>query len=484
MSNRTNEKPPKTANHGLGVLALATGAFALAQTSVVPGLGVLAHELDASASDIGWVLTAYLISAAILTPVFGRLGDMLGKRRLLLIALILFTGGSVLAALSPNIWVLVFARVVQGAGGGIFPLAYGIIGDTFSKEDRPSALGLISALAGVGAGAGLILGGLLVDHISWEWIFWSGGIMSGLALLGALKLPESSVRAPGRIDLVGVLLLGIGVTAPLLALSRTATWGWTDGRTLGLFALGLVVLVAFVWFELRTEHPLVAMRVLAGRTVLMTNVAMLLFGFGLFGVFALVPRLAQLPESVGHGFGLGGTGSGLLLVPGSIVMLVAAVVAGRLVKRLGASIPLIIGALVAAAGLGALGLSHGSELTVVLFAALTFIGIGMGMAAMPNIIMSAVPADKISEGTGVNALVRTIGSSIGSQVVATVLAADLVAGTVVPTDSAFSLSFYIVGAGALLAGVVAVFIPRVNRRAVHIDEQSVAASVRAVSPAD
>jgi EmrB/QacA subfamily drug resistance transporter len=484
MSTAENQHTDGDGGGGLLVLSLAAGAFSLAQTSIVPGLGVLSHELNASVADIGWVLTGYLISAAILTPVFGRLGDMLGKRRMLLIALALFTAGSVVGALAPNVWVLVAARIIQGAGGGIFPLCYGIIGDNFAPHRRPAALGLISALAGIGAGAGLLAGGLLIDHLSWEWIFWVGALMSGLAILGAFRLPESTVLSPGRIDVPGVAVLSVGLTAPLLALSRTATWGWSDARTLGLFAAGAVFLVGFVFLELRVPTPLVDMRVLGSPVVLITNIAMLLFGAGMFAVFSLVPQLAQLPEAVGYGFGLGATGSALLLLPGALLMLVAAVIVGRIVLQVGPKAPLIAGSLIAALGLACLALVHGSQLTVVLFASLTFIGIGVGMAAMPNIIMAAVPPDRISEGTGVNALVRTVGSSIGSQVVATVLAGSVVAGSAVATDSAFSMSFWLAAGAVLLAAAVAVFIPKLNavsRTPVEVREIE---AVRATAPAE
>lgn len=453
-------------------LALAAAAFALAQTAIVPGVMILGHELGASTADVGWVLTAYLISAAILTPVFGRLGDMYGKKKLLVVALALFAVGSVVGALAPSIWVLVAARVIQGAGGGIFPLCYGIIGDTFPVEKRGGALGLISALAGIGAGGGLLIGGLLIDNLSWQWVFWSGAIMSVVALLGVLRVPERHRAAPGRIDVAGIVLLSVGLTLPLLALSRGSTWGWTDGRTLGLIIGGLAVLIGFVFFENHTTDPLIDMAVLRRPAVLITNIAMLLFGAGMFAVFSLIPQLAQSPDTGDYGFGLDATGSGLLLIPGSIAMLLAAVITGRLVTRVPASVPLIIGAVLAAAGFGALALAHGSQATVIVFTVLTFIGIGLGMAAMPNLIMAAVPPEKTAESTGVNALIRSVGSSIGSQVAASVLASSVIAGTRLPTDSAFSTAFWLAAGASLLAGLVAVFIPKNRIRATIVPEST------------
>ncbi|MDL9937049.1 MFS transporter [Gordonia sp. ABSL1-1] len=451
-------------------LALAAGAFALAQTAVVPGLGELTVKLNASPADIGWVLTAYLISAAILTPVFGRLGDMFGNKRMLVIAVGLFGAGSIVAALAPNVWVLVAARVIQGAGGGIFPLCFGIIGHTFPAEKRSTALGLISALAGIGAGGGLVMGGLLIDHTSWHWIFWAGALMSGVALAGVWRIPEAHIPTPGRIDVLGVVLLAVGLTMPLFALSKGATWGWGDPLTIGLIVGGFVVLAGFGAYELRVAEPLIDVRTLGRSAVLITNIAALLFGAGMFAVFSLIPQLAQTAEKYGHGFGLDATGSGLLLLPGSLAMLIAAVIAGRVVTRIHPAIPLVAGGLVAALGLGLLAIDHGSQWTVMAFSVIVFIGIGLGMSTMPNLIMGAVPTDKISESTGVNALVRSVGSSIGSQVAATVLASSLIAGTKVSTDSAYDQVFWMGAVATLFAGVVAIGLLLRSKRAPVTEE--------------
>lgn len=442
------------------VLALASAAYSLAQTAVLPGLGTLSHALNASTADISWVLSGYLLSAAILTPVFGRLGDMLGKRRMLVAALAIFAAGSVVAALATDVWVLVAARVIQGAGGGIIPLCLGIISDSLPSRKRPAALGLVSAIAGIGAGGGLLMGGLLMDHASWQWIFWSGAITAGLAALGSLWLPESGIRTPGRIDVGGILLLGIGLTAPLFALTRTSTWGWGDARTLGLIAAGLVVLTVFVLYERRVAEPLVDMSVLGRPTVLVTNLTTLLFGFGMFGAFVLIPQLAQIPEASGYGFGLDATGAGLLLLPACLTMLVAAGLAGRIGVRVGSKVPLTAGALVAAAGLAVLAAEHGSQGAVIVWSMVLFAGIGLGMAGMPNLIVDAIPPDRTGEGTAVNALVRSVGSSLGSQVVATLLAGSVTAAHPLPTDGAYGEAFWL-GAGAIMVAAVAAFlIPR------------------------
>src|SRR5260370_23540872 len=216
----------------------------------------MTQSLHTSTQPVTWVLTGYLVAAAVVPPVMGRLGDMFGKRRMLVVALVLFGAGGAVAAVAPNVWIVVAAGVLQGAGGGSFPLCFGIISDSFPEKRRPGALGLMSAIAGVGAGAGLVLDGLLIDHASYHWIFWSGTIMAALAITGIRALPDSGERTPGRIDYAGSVLLSVGITAPLIALTETTSWGWGSARTLGLIAGGLVVLVLFGLFERRVKGPL------------------------------------------------------------------------------------------------------------------------------------------------------------------------------------------------------------------------------------
>jgi MFS family permease len=388
MSTDVKSAPPRGS---LVVLAVAAMAYALGQTAVIPGLRDMAVSLHTSAETVSWVLTSYLVAAAVLTPVMGRLGDMFGKRLMLLVALVFFGAGGAVAAVAPNIWIVVAARVLQGVGGGIFPLCFGIISDDFPDDRRPGALGLISAIAGVGAGAGLLLGGLLIDHASYHWIFWSGTILAALAIIGVRTLPGSGQRTPGRIDYAGTGLLAVGVTGPLIALTKTTQWGWASARTLGLIAAGVAVLVLFGLFERRVKDPLVNMPVFGRPTVVITNIATLLSGFALFGAFVLIPQLAETPKVSGYGFGLGATGAALLLLPACLVMLAFGPLSGRLGLRYGAWVPLIAGMLISAVGLALLAADHGSQGAVIGYAIIMFAGVGLALAAMPNLIVGAVP---------------------------------------------------------------------------------------------
>jgi EmrB/QacA subfamily drug resistance transporter len=441
------------------ILGVAALAFALGQTTLIPAFPELARALHTDASGVAWAMTGYLLAAAVCTPLVGRLGDMFGKRRLLVIALLAFAAGSIVSALGSALWIVVAGRVMQGVGGGIFPLCFGIIRDEFPRERVASSIGLISAIFGIGGGGGLILGGVIADQASYHWIFWLGTISAVLAALAAeLWVPESPERSPGRVDLRGAALLGLGLTLPLLAISRANHWGWGDARTLGLIAAGLGVLAVWVAVERRTEQPLADITALRKPPVLLTNVATLLVGFGMFGSFLLIPQLAEAPHATGYGFALDATGAGLLLLPGSLVMLFAGPLSGVLGTRFGSKVPLALGATVTAVGLVLLGLDHGSRVAVLAWALLMSSGIGLAFAAMPNLIVEAVPPEQTGEATGFNALTRSVGASLGSQVSAAILAGS--AAGALPADSGFTVAFLVSAGVAALAAVVALLIPR------------------------
>jgi EmrB/QacA subfamily drug resistance transporter len=441
------------------VLGFAALAFALGQTTLIPALPELARGLHTDSSGVAWTLTGYFVAAAVFTPLVGRLGDMFGKRRLLVFALAAFVAGSVVSAVSSELWIVVAGRVIQGVGGGIFPLCFGIIRDEFPRDRVARSVGLMSAVAAIGGGLGLVLGGVLVDYASYHWIFWLGAAMGVLAVVGAqLLVPESPVRTPGRLDLPGAVVLGIGLILPLLAISQAHDKGWGSARTLGLIAAGVVILGLWVLLERRTAEPLADIRALAKPPVLITNLSTLLVGFGMFGSFVLIPTLAEAPTSTGYGFGLDATRAGLLLLPGSLAMLVLGPVSGIIGGRIGNKVPLALGGLLAALGLGLLAVVHDTQLQVLGFTVLMSGGMGLAFAAMPNLIMDAVPAHQTGEATGFNALVRSVGASLGSQVSATVIAGSAVAG--VARDSGFTHAFAVAAGVALCAGLVALLIPR------------------------
>ena len=449
------------------ILSASALAFSLAQTMLIPALGELTTQLGTDASGIAWVLTGYLLAAAVATPIAGRLGDMFGKRRLLVLSLVMFGLGSTVAALGESLGPVVAGRALQGFGGGIFPLCFAIIRDEFPRERVASSIGLISAIFGIGGGAGLIAGGLIADHLSYHWIFWLGTISAALAAVATqLWVPESPERSPGRIDWRGAALLGAGLVLPLIAISRANDWGWGAPRTLGMIAAGLAILAVWIAVERRTEQPLADIPTLLEPSVLLTNVATLFVGFGMFGSFLLIPQLAELPESTGFGFGLGATGAGLLMLPGALVMLFTGPISGQLGTHFGSKLPLAIGAAITAAGLSGLGLNHDTQGTVILWSFVMSTGIGLAFAAMANLIVEAVPPHQTGEATGINTLTRSVGAAIGSQVTAAILAGSVATGGF-PSDGGFTAAFLVSAAVAALAAGIATVIPRGAHHAIR-----------------
>jgi EmrB/QacA subfamily drug resistance transporter len=449
-------KPGRT----LAVLLLAAMSFALAQTTVAPAIPDMARELHASVADVTWTMSGYLVAAAVLTPIIGRLGDMFGKRRVLVLALAIFAGGGVLSAVASQLGLVIAGRVLQGAGGGIFPLCFGIIRDEFPAEKRPVSIGLISAVAGLGGGLGLVVGGLFVDHSTYHWIFWSGAAMAALAAVGTqLLVPESPNRVPGRVDLIGTVLLGIGLALPLLAISEGRAWGWGSARTLGLIIGGIAVLALLIAFERRQTEPLIDVPTLALRPVLTTNITTLLVGFGMFGAFLLIPQLAETPKASGYGFGTSATTAGLLMVPGCLMMLITSPLAAVIGRRWGGRAALFLGSVVATIGLVLLASIPGSQVLLLVMCMVMFGGIGMVFAAIPNLIVDAVPATRTGQATGVNTLLRSVGGSLGSQVSASILISHTGVGGM-PTSDAYQMAFAASAIITLVAGLAALTLPR------------------------
>ncbi|WP_346535467.1 MFS transporter [Micromonospora sp. DPT] len=451
----------------VAILAFATLAFAAAQTAIVPALGAMAGAFGVSATDVTWTFSTHLIAAAVFTPLMGRLGDMFGRRRLLIVALLFFAIGSVVAAVGPDLAWVVVGRIVQGVGGGIFPLSFGILREAVPPYRVARSVGLLSAISGLGAGLGLVLGGLLTDQVTYRWIFWLGAGAAALSTLAIrLFLPASRVRGGGKVDVPGAAVLALGLAVPLVAIIRSSRWGWADARTLGLLTAGAVTLTAWVLLERRTVHPLVHIPTLARPTVLLTNIATLFVAFGMFGAFVLLPQIAQAPPGTGYGLGADATTAGLLLLPGSVVMLLTGPLSGILGRRFGARHALILGALVTATGLFLLARDFDSRAALLGYSLITFAGIGLALAAMPNLVIEAVPPARTGQATGVNTLIRSVGSSLGAQIAATVTAASALPGAL-PTTSGYRLAFLLAGIASATAAAIGVLIPGTSAGAIR-----------------
>jgi EmrB/QacA subfamily drug resistance transporter len=436
---------PKRAHHNLtfAILTLAGIAFALLQSLVAPALRPIQVDLHTSTTAVAWVFTGYLLSASVATPIVGRLGDMFGKKRMLVVTLAVVAVGTLVAGLATSVGVMILGRVIQGAGGAIFPLAFAIIRDEFPRERVPTGIALISALLGVGGGLGIVLAGPITQHLSYHWLFWLPLVAVVAAAIAAqVVIPESPIRAPDRVDWIGALLLSGWLVALLVGVSEAPAWGWGSARVVALFAVAAVFVVAWVRAEQLIPAPLVDMRMLRLHAVWTTNLTALLLGFGMYSSFILIPEFVELPAPGGVGFGASVTQAGIFLLPATAGMLLVGPAAGRLATSLGAKVPLVAGCLLTAASYGFLALEHRARWDIYLCTALMGAGVGFAFGAMANLIVAAVRPDETGVATGMNTIVRTIGGSLGSQISASVVASA--------TDSAFTAAF------ALAAGVVAI----------------------------
>lgn len=446
----------------IGVLASCGIVVSLMHTLVVPLLPLFPALLDTTPGNVAWLVTATLLSGAVCAPVLGRLGDMYGKRRMLVIALAMMTVGSALGALSAEFAVVLAGRVLQGAALGVIPLGISIMRDLLPEDSVGSGTALMSATLGTGGAVGLPLSGLVAQRASWQWLF------AGAALLGLVQIAlvlsvvrESGQRTGGRFDVPGALGLSAALTCLLLAISKGSVWGWSSGLTLGLLATSAVMFAGWGRYELRVPAPLVDLRVSARPAVLLTNVASVMTGFAMFAAFMVSSQMLQAPPSTGYGFGMSLVLSGVLLLPVGLAMTVFSPVSARISRLRGPKVTLLVGAGVLVVGNLARALLNGQLAVVVAGVTIIAVGAALSFSALPTLIMQAVPAGETAAANSLNTLARTIGTSGCSAVVAAVTAGYTVeiGGRVHPSLTAYSLTFGLAACAAVLAGLLAAAIP-------------------------
>lgn len=442
------------------VLLLACASFALTQTLVIPALPVIATELQASPSATSWVLTGFLLSASVATPIVGKLGDVYGRGRVLTAVLTVFALGSAVNALAPTIEVLIAGRVLQGVAGGVFPLAFGVVRDTSPSDKVPGHLALLSAVFGIGGGIGLPMSGVIVDHTDIAWLFWLGLFAAAPAAVAAHQLiPSSPSAVRVGIDWFGALLLSAALASMLLGVSRGEQWGWTSPTTVALIAGGLVLAVVWIKVESRIDEPLIQLSLLRERAVAATNLTACLIGMAMFSSFLLIPQFAQTPAQAGYGFGFSVTASGLLLVPSAIVQIVVGPLAGRLGVRIGFRRVLAIGTLSCTASFLVLAIAHSSPWQFVVAGMLLGGGICFAFASMANLVVAAAPAAQVGIATGINTVVRTVGGAFGAAVATAILAAHVIGATGLPSEGAYTAAFVFSSIIGLAATGAALLVP-------------------------
>ncbi|MFJ1972548.1 MFS transporter [Streptomyces sp. NPDC087903] len=454
--------PPRS-NAVVAVLALAGIVVSLMQTLVIPIVPELPKLLDAPASDTAWAVTATLLAASVATPVVGRLGDMFGKRRMLLVSIVLLVSGSVVCALSDSLVPMIIGRALQGLAAAVVPLGISIMRDVLPAERLAGSTALMSASLGVGGALGLPSAAFIADNFDWHLLFWVSAALGTLALvLVVLIVPESKVRAGGRFDLVGSLGLSAGLVSLLLAVSKGGDWGWTSATTLGLGAAAVVILLSWGFYELRAKQPLVDLRTTAKKQVLFTNLASVALGFSMFAMSLVLPQLLQLPTQTGYGLGKSMMTVGLVLAPQGLVMMAMSAVSAGVTKAKGPKVTLMIGALIVAAGYGVSLVLMSEVWHLVLVSCVIGAGVGFTYGALPALIMGAVDPTQTGAANSLNTLMRSLGTSFASALAGVILAQMTTdfGGTALPAENGFKTVMAIGAGAALLAFAIATLIPK------------------------
>ncbi|WP_416482179.1 MFS transporter [Streptomyces sp. CL12] len=467
MTHTTTDAPRREASGAVvPVLAFAGIVVAVMQTLLVPVIKDLPLLLHTAPSNATWVLTSTLLSGAVATPIMGRLGDLYGKRRMLIASLAVMVIGALVSALTSQLLVMIVGRTLQGFAMGAIPLGIGLMRDMLPRERLGSAMALMSSSIGVGGGLALPAAALVAQHMDWHALFYGAAGLGVLAIaLTLLTVPESPMRAAGTFDLPGALGLSAGLVLLLLPITKGSDWGWSSATTLGLFVAAVVVLLLWGLYELRAKAPLVDLRTTARPAVLFTNLASIMVGVAFYVVSLVLPQLLQLPKATGYGLGQSMVVAGLCVAPLGLTMMFTAPVYARLSARYGPKTTLIMGLLIIAIGYGGgLGLMQAAWETIVTSVILGA-GIGLAYSSLPALIVGAVPASETGAANGLNTLMRSIGTSVSSAVIGMVLAntAHTVGGMAIPTMHGFRVSF-LIATGAVAAGLVlALFLPKAGR---------------------
>ena len=453
-------------------VAVGFAAVASLQSLLIPVLSVIGADLGADTVGMTWILTVWLITAAVATPLLGRAGDLIGRRRMFLLALGSVAVGSILAAFAPTLGIMLIARVLQGLGGAVFPLGFGLVRDAFPAARVPAVIGALSAIMAVGSGLGTVIAGPLSLVIGWRGLFALPLILTAAALVVTLRGMDETATQPGvRLNGVAAVLLSSWLVALLLPLSAGSLWGWGSPLTIGLLVLAVILAATWVMVELRSKSPLVDMRMMRLPAVWSTNLTALLTGAAMFGVWAFLPRLAETPASSGFGIGASVSLAGLIMLPMLVTMASVGFVAGPLSRVAPFAAQLSIGALLSAGASISIVLFHNNAVQLSIAAAVLGLGTGLITSSTPNLIVRSVPASQTGIATGMNANIRTIGGALGTTIFSAVVASSAGIGGA-PIESGYTTAF-VVGAALAVGGALVPVLARPRARRMPMDAEVV-----------
>jgi MFS family permease len=460
-------KEPRTKSRHPTVILITLTLLVLlvsyVETMILPGVPEIQKDFGASATTASWITSIVLVVGAAISPIFGKLGDARGKKKVFLLAIGFYTVGVGLAGFAPTIYFLIFSRALQGAGFAAFPLALSMVTDIFPKERLASAQGAIVGSAAISSTAGLVVGAYIVQDLGWRYAFHTALILSLILLpIAATMLVESQKRPNMKIDYLGALMLSGGITFVLLYLTLGSSQGWYSLETISLLVTGIVLSFLFFAYERGRQNALIQLNLLKIRNVLVANLISIISGLANFMLFYAFIFYAELPSPAG--LGLTVISTGLALAPATLVMLVAGPVAGKLVSKIGPKPILLSGTAILVVGFTTLILNRGTTLNLTLDAALSMVGIVFLLVPVVNMVSVSLPKEDITIGQGINNTLKSLGQSIGPVIATAVMTSYSIAITrtvggvtevvgSLPTATAFN---YIFGIGIVLTIIAAI----------------------------
>jgi len=438
----------------VATMSVVVLTVAVLQTGVVPILGVMAHQLQVSLSTVSWTVTANLLAAASITPLLGRLADLHTKKRVLLAVLVVVLAGSLLAATTSSFALLIVARVLQGASFALYPIGVSILREELSPQRLMGALAVLSAVLGFGGGMGLVVVGLLMrGDADYHRAFWFVTAFVALVTLAAARfIPERAHTATGSVDWLGAVGLAAGLSLLLLTITEGNSWGWTSLRTLASALAATTALVTWWWWERRCAQPLVSTVMLTRRPILLTNIATVAVGMGLYFGFLGLTGFVQAPAGSGYGFAATVLAASVVfLLPGALAGFLTALVSGRYIDRFGARAVLVVGIAFGILGFTLLAAAHSATWQVIGAGVLVNVYISLAYGALPSLVVREVDADETGVATSMNAIARTVGASAAAAIVAVLLGRN---GTGHPPESSYTIIFGLGAATGLIALVL------------------------------
>ena len=402
-------------------------------------LPTLARIFEADASALGWTVTAFLLVAAASAAVCGRLGDMYGRERVLLVVLFAAAAGSIVSMAFGTLEAIIVGRAIQGVAGAVLPLCIGLAREHLPASKVPMAIALIAGSAVSAGAASVLFAGILIDLGDWRYIF----VVTTVYALVCIVLVEAvlpwrrRVRQRQDVDLIGAVGLAVSAATILLGLTQSRAWGWNDIRVPTLIFVGTAILTWWAWWELGRTSPIINLRLLAERNVILTMGAAFVLGVGPIGVTSmLIPIIMQSPTSAPFGLGLSPTYAGMLSFGGAMIGMAFTPVAGKIAGAVGARSSLLLGSALFGIACAGFFFLRGSVIGMTLLVVASSVATAFAYTALPNLLVEFVPEHNTSEMTGSQSVLRTAASAVGTSVATLILASLVVPGTSTPTVAA------------------------------------------------